>query len=64
MRSQFLLVVLFVATVTAHPAVSNPKVVEQSSDEMENIYAQGPNETPLHTTILMAGRRMNGELRR
>jgi len=50
----FCCVTLFALAATAHPSVSNPLLANQNED-IEKPLAFKADETPLHTTILMAG---------
>ena len=50
------LFVIMAISVIGHPTVSHPRIRVAHSDanEIEDLYAQFPNERPLHTTVLMA----------
>jgi hypothetical protein len=49
--------VIMAISAIGHPAVSHPRIpnrIALEANEVEDLYAQFPNEHPLHTTILMA----------
>lgn len=44
-----------VASVLAHPQVSNPRqVLSGNQPDIKDLYAFRPDQKPLHTTVLMA----------
>lgn len=50
------LCVIVAVAVIGHPPVSHPRirVAQPDANEIADLYAQFPNERPLHTTVLMA----------
>ena len=56
LRLSLVMCVSMAISVIGHPPVSHPRIRLAHSDanEVADLYAQFPNETPLHTTALMA----------
>jgi hypothetical protein len=56
LRLSLVVCVIMAKSVIGHPPVSHPRIRVAHSDanEIEDLYAQFPNERPVHTTVLMA----------